>query len=72
MLTEGTQTPQGSGTSTHGDLSRKRKASSSHLPAKQNAEMERSPSPPNTLAEFEAITMDVDEVPQSTDAPATG
>ena len=72
MLTEGTQTLQGSGTSIRGDLSRKRKASPSHLPAKQNAKMECSPSPPNTLTKFEAITMDMDEVPQSTDAPLAG
>ena len=72
MLTKGTQIPQGSGTSTRGDSSRKKKGSPSHLSAQQNSDKERSLSPPNLAVEYEAITMDVDDVPQPTDAPIAG
>ena len=72
MLTEGIQTPQGSRTSTRGDSSRKRKRSLSHVSAQQNAEMECSLSPLNVAVESEAITMDIDDVPQPTDALAAG
>ena len=63
MITEGTQTLQGSGTSTRGDSSRKRKGSPFHVSAQQNVEMERSLSPPNAIVKSKAITMDVDDVP---------
>ena len=72
MLTEGNQTPQGSGTSTRGDSSRKRKGSPSHLSAQQNSDKERSLLLPNAAVVSEAITMDVDDVPLPTDAPAVG
>ena len=70
MLTKGNQTPQGSGTSSRGDSSRKRKGSPSHLFAQQNSDKKCSLSPQNAEFASEPITMDVDDVPQPTDATA--
>ena len=42
------------------------------MSAQQNAKMERSLLPPNVVVEVEAMTMDVDDVPQPTDAPTAG
>ena len=72
MLMEGHQMPQGSGSYTHAKSSRMRAESPPHLFAKPNPDKERSHSPPNALAEFEAITMDVDDVPHPTGSPAGG
>jgi hypothetical protein len=72
MLTEGTTTPQGSGNSTRAGSSRKRQASPSHMSAPKSSEKQRSLSPPNTLADFEAITMDADDELEPTGSPAAG
>ena len=63
MLTEGNPTSQGSGTSTRGESSRKRTESPSYLSAQQNSNKESSLLLPNAEFAFEAITMDVDDVP---------
>ena len=62
MLMESNQTLKGSGISTRGDSSRKRKGSPSHLSAQQNLDKECSFSPPNAEFVSEPITMDVDNV----------
>ena len=70
MLIEGNQMPQGSRSYTHAESSRMRTESPPHLSTHQNREKEGSPSPLYALAEFEAITMDVDDVHQSIDSSA--
>ena len=72
MITAGNTTPEGSGTSTRGDSSRMRRESPPHLSAQRNPEMEHSQSPTNALKDFEAITMDADDVFEHTDAPTAG
>ena len=51
LLMEQNRTPEGSGNSTRGESSRKRKGSPSHLSAQPNPRNERSLSPPKTLPE---------------------
>ena len=72
MLTKGNPTPQGSGTSTRGESSKMKTKSMPHLSAQHNADKECFLSPTNATVGSEAMTMDVDDVPQPTDAPATG
>ena len=72
MLMEGNPMPQGSGTSTHGESTRMRSESLPHLSAQHNNDKECSFLPLNTAITSEAITMDIDDVPQPTDAPAAG
>ena len=68
MITEGITTPQGSGTSAQTGSSKMRAETQPHVSAEPNPAGERSDSPHNTLADFETITMEVDD----TDAPAVG
>ena len=72
MITEGNPTPQGSGTSARGETSRKRQASPSHLSASKSPEKERSDSPPDTLADFESITMKGDDDLEHAGSPPAG
>jgi hypothetical protein len=72
MITEGHTTPQGSGTSAQGGSSRVRAQTQPHQSHDPDPAFERSESPENSLANYDAITMDVDEVPHPTDAPAAG
>jgi hypothetical protein len=72
MITEGLTTPQGSGTSTHGESSRMGVQTQRHESAEPNPGNERSESPNNTLADFATVTMEVDDIPQPTGSPAAG
>lgn len=72
MITEGHTTPQGSGTSAQGGSSRVRAETQPHESHDPNPTFERSESPGNSLADYDAITMEVDDVPERTDAPAAG
>ena len=64
--------PQDSRTSTRGESTRMRTESPPYLSAQYNADKECSLLPLNAVIAFEAITMDVDDVPHPIDAPATG
>jgi hypothetical protein len=72
MITEGMTTPQGSGTSAQGGSSRLGAQTQPHGSAEPDPAKERSESPENTLADYGAVTMDVDDVPQPTGSPAAG
>ena len=72
MITEGNTTPQGSGTSAQGGSSRLRAQTQPHGSAEPDPANERSESPQNTLADFRAITMDVDDVLERTGSPTAG
>ena len=72
MITEGITTPQGSRTSAQGGSSRMRAQTQLHESAEPDPAHQRSESPQNTLADYEAITMEVDDVPQHTGSPAVG
>ena len=72
MVMEGNPMPQGSGTSIHGESSRMIIESPPHLSTQHNTDKEYSLSPMNSAIASKAMTMDVDDVPQPTDAPTVG
>ena len=72
MLTKDNPTPQGSRTCPRGASTGMGIESLPHLSGQHNLNKDCSLSPPNAVVASEAITMDIDDVPRPTNAPAAG